>query len=402
MVVNELVRMALKSLAGNLLRTGLTVLGLMIGVAAFIAMVSFGQGARSSVLGQFEKLGVNMISVSRTGARPGGRPPSPLTDQDVDALLAESEIFELAVPVVSMGTYVTWEGRQHVTTIRATGLGFAQINDWSSTSGGMFDALDVSQRAKVCVLGATPAKMLFGALDPVGEVIEVHGVLRCRVIGVLAPKGVATSGRDLDDIIVMPGSTFFAHIAGTPPEYWSMDIRPQSGVSRDVAQSVIVDTLRHTHGLEPGTDNDFNVKSNDDAIKVAREVSVILTRLLAGIAAVSLLVGGIGIMNIQLVSVAERTQEIGIRAAIGASPAQIMRQFLVEAVVLAMVGTLLGAILGAGISLAVAYAMHWPVAVPAGAMIAATVFGAGVGVFFGFLPARRAAQLDPIVALRRE
>ena len=394
--------LALRSLTGNPLRTGLTVLGLMIGVAAFIAMVSFGQGARASVLGQFEKLGVNQISVAREGVRPGGRPPSPLTDADVAALEAESEIIDFAVPVISMNTFLTWEGRQHVTKIRATTARFAEIHDWTFSRGGTFDDLDVSRSAKVCVLGAVPAETLFEQRDPIGQVIEVNGVLRCRVVGVLSRKGVATSGRDLDDIIVMPGTTFHVHLVGRPIEYWNIDIRPMPGVPRPVVQAVIEDTLRHTHGLRPGMQNDFTVRSNDDAIKVAREVSAILTRLLAGIAAVSLLVGGIGIMNIQLVAVAERTQEIGIRAAIGASPSQILRQFLVEAIVLAMVGTLLGALVGAGISIAMAMAMRWPVTAPVEAVLGAVVFGAGVGIFFGYLPAKRAAALDPIVALRRE
>lgn len=400
--MSETIVIALRSLIGNPLRTGLTVLGLMIGVAAFIAMVSFGQGARTSVLGQFEKLGVNNLGISRAGARPGGRPPAPLTMQDVDALRAESEVIELVSPVISHGAYLTWEGRQHVTTVRAVGPRFTDIHDWPSARGGMFDDIDMKVASKVCMLGATPAAALFEGENPVGKVVEVDAVLRCRVIGVLSERGTATSGRDLDDVVLMPGSTFFVHLLGKPAEYWNIDVRPQPGVSRDVVRAVVTDTLRHTHGLEPGVEDDFKLRSNDDAIKVAREVSAILTRLLAGIAAVSLLVGGIGIMNIQLVAVAERTQEIGIRAAIGASPGQIMRQFLVEAVVLAMIGTLLGAVVGSAIALGTAYALRWPLAVPLDSIVGSILFGAGVGIFFGYLPARRAASLDPIVALRRE
>ncbi|MGF1510736.1 MAG: ABC transporter permease [Myxococcota bacterium] len=401
-MIVEILGLALRSLVRNPLRTGLTVLGFAIGVAAFIAMISFGRGARASVLGQFEKLGVNIISVNRDGARPGGRPPSWLTEKDVETLKRQRTLIRHAAPLLSADAFVTWNQREHVTTLKATHPDYARIHDWPCTVGGMFDAWDLGRAEKVCVLGATPRSVLFGSTNPVGEVIEIDGVLRCRVIGVLKAKGSATSGRDLDDIIMLPASTYHTHLAGHAPRYWVIVVRPEPGVERDVVNSFITDALRHNHKLTPADVSDFTLRSNDDAIKVAGEVSVILTRLLAGIAAVSLLVGGIGIMNIQLVSVMERTQEIGIRAAIGASPSQIMRQFLLEAVLLAMVGTLLGALVGSGISLGVAYGMRWPLAVPAEAMAGAVLFGAGVGVFFGYLPARRAANLDPIIALRRE
>ena len=399
--MRETIWMALSSLTGNPLRTGLTVLGLTIGVAAFIAMVSFGQGARASVLGQFEKLGVNQITVVRRGVRPGGRPSAPLTDRDVAALEADQAI-DFAVPVRSASSLLSRQGRQHVTTLRATSPRFTELSDWSFARGGMFDALDMAKSAKVCVLGAVVSDTLFEQRDPLGETIDVQGVLRCRVIGVLSRRGVATSGRDLDNIMLMPSTSYFAHIRGGPAEYSNIDVRPAATVGRGVAMSVVTDTLRHAHHIEPGLENDFKIKSNDDAVQVAQDISAILTRLLAGIAAVSLLVGGIGIMNIQLVAVAERTQEIGIRSAIGASPSQILRQFLVEAIVLAMVGTVLGALIGTGLSVGMAVAMRWPITAPVGAILGAVAFGAGVGILFGFLPAKRAADLDPIVALRRE
>lgn len=398
----ETLAMSLRSLAANPLRTGLTVLGLMIGVAAFIAMVSFGSGARASVLGQFQKLGINVMSVTRAGFRPGGRPPSPLTQTDVEQLLAESDYIQMAVPVISHDTFLTANGRRHVTKMRATGPDFANITQWPMALGGMFDETDMKQAAKVCVLGQTPARALFQGADPIGQTVQVDGKMACRVIGVLAEKGAATSGRLLDDIVVTPGSTYFRRLLGQTPGYWNIDIRPQPGLTREAVANVVTDTLRHAHDLSDGEDNDFILRSNDDAIQVAGDVSAILTRLLAGIAAVSLLVGGIGIMNIQLVAVAERTQEIGVRAAIGASPKQILRQFLTEAVVLALIGTLLGALIGSGISMVVATAMKWPIGVPTEALLGAIIFGAGLGVFFGYLPARRAAELDPIEALRRE
>lgn len=398
----DAVVLAIRSMVGNPLRSGLTVLGLTIGVSAFIAVVSFGEGARKSVVAQFEKLGVNVISVARAAVRPGGAPAHPITDRDVAALESEDAVIDYAVPFLSVATILTFGGREHVTWIRATSHRFADIKDWPVARGGMFDEVDSRTAARVCVLGARPAEVLFGDRDGLGESITVHGRMTCRVIGIFSAKGRATSGRDLDDEIAMPASTVVRHLYGGPVEYWTMDVRPHKGVSHEVVRATVTEVLRHTHGLRPGEEDDFVIRSNDDAIRVARDVSAILTRLLAGIAAVSLLVGGIGIMNIQLVSVVERTREIGIRAAIGASPAQILRQFLIEAVMLALVGSGLGGVLGAWISVAVARALHWHATVPFGTIIVAMFFGAGVGVFFGYLPARRASRLDPIEALRRE
>lgn len=398
----EMILMALRSLWRNPMRTGLTMLGLMIGVAAFIAMVSFGQGARASVLGQFEKLGVNMLSITRANATPGGKPPSYLSMDDVHALLEESALIQLAVPVNAHATFLSYQGRQQVSKMRGTTPEYTQIRDWPLLEGGMFSAQDFARAARVCVLGQTPTQALFQGQDPLGKVIQVDGKTSCRVIGVLSTKGKATSGRLLDNVILLPGTTFFRYISPGSPGYWSVDVRPQPGVSRGAVKAAVTDVLRHTHDLSDGDDDDFSLRSNDDAIQVAGDVSQILTRLLAGIAAVSLLVGGIGIMNIQLVAVAERTQEIGVRSAIGAAPAQILRQFLFEAVVLSLLGTLLGAIIGSALSLVMAKAMNWPITVPLEALFGAMLFGASVGVFFGYLPARRAAQLDPIEALRRE
>lgn len=394
--------LAIRSLKRNPTRTGLTVLGLSIGVAAFIGMVSFGSGARASVVGQFEKLGVNMITVSPVGVRAGGRPAMRYDDEDVRALRLESTTLEHIVPIHQTTAFVTYRDRSAVMTLRGTVPEYAEVRSPPIESGGFFDAIDVQTRAKVCVLGATTASQLFGDREPLGEVITVQDRLRCRVIGVARSVGKSTSGRDLDDFLVLPHTTFRTYVAERNAPFDIIDLRPKETTSRDLVRAEVTEILRRTHRLKPGEERDFMLLSPDDAIQVADNIATILTGLLASIAGVSLLVGGIGIMNIQLVSVTERTQEIGIRAAIGAKPAQILQQFLLEAVVLALIGTILGTIAGTALALVVADAMRWPTTIPVGAIVTAILFGLTTGVLFGFLPAQRAARLDPIAALRRE
>ncbi len=398
----ESIDLAFRSLIRNPVRTGLTVLGLAIGVAAFIAMVSFGNGARASVVGQFERLGVNVISLSPGGARPGGLPPSPLTDADIQALEAESTTVDFFVPVQARTTQATYGAATRAVPLRATVPDYVRLKQTSFSAGGFFDRVDLRSRAKVCVIGATTSQRFFQGAVPLGEVISLQDKLRCRVIGVFFPVGRATSGRDLDDFIIVPFTTYRTYLAGPDAPFNAIDLRPKPGTTRAEVRAELTDILRRTHRLGPGDEDDFRFHSPDDAIKVADSVASILTGLLAAIAGVSLLVGGIGIMNIQLVSVTERTQEIGIRAAIGARPSQILQQFLVEAVVLALLGTFAGTVVGTVIALVVAEAMRWPTEIPFVAIIIAVLFGAGTGILFGYLPARRAARLDPVDALRRE
>lgn len=397
-VTTETLRIALRSLVRNPWRSGLTVLGLSIGVAAFIAMVSFGQGARSSVVEQFQKFGINVLTIKTESIYGAGRRAHPLDDRDVARLQRDASTLELVVPLVDRAFLVTRGEARHLGPIIGTVPEFVDLRDWSFRSGGMFDARDMAERAQVCVLGATPAEALFPGEEAVGQIISSDG-LRCRVIGVLAAKGTATSGRDLDDVILLPVSTFRARLVDRRV-FRFIEVRPRDPGLQEAAKAEIASILRTTHAVVE--EDDFSIRSPDDATRVADEVARILTGLLAGIAAVSLIVGGIGIMNIQLVAVAERTQEIGIRSALGASPQQILLQFLSEAVLLALVGAALGALAGTGVAVGVAHAMKWPPHLPLGPVLIAIAFGGGVGVLFGFLPARRAAALDPIEALRRE
>jgi len=381
----------------------MTVLGLTIGVGAFIAMVSFGEGARRAVIAQFEALGVNLLRVTTVGGvrQPRGRGSQNLTERDLTAIRRESSSVASVIPVFKTGTTVAFQGSKQLAQVYGTTPRFTGVHFWRFASGGMFDDEDVRQRSKVCVLGATPARTLFGARDALGATIGVGRKLSCRVIGVLAPKGAGTNGADLDDMVLVPVTTYATFIARRQ-NYSSIEIEPLTPALLEVARNEATATLRRTHGLQRGDFDDFSVSSPAEVVRAVQRTSGILGGLLQGIAAVSLLVGGIGIMNIQLVSVAERTREIGIRSAIGGSPRQILFQFLSEALVLSLIGAAAGVALGLSVATVVANFMGWTrVISPEGALLSAA-FGITVGVVFGFLPARRAAELDPVEALRHE
>jgi putative ABC transport system permease protein len=384
-------------------RTIMTVLGLTIGVGAFIAMVSFGEGARRAVISQFEALGVNLLRVSSVpGVRqPRGRKAQLLSDRDLDAIRRETTSVASVIPVFKSSQPVGYQGNKQLVQIYGTTPRFAAVHYWLFASGGMFNEVDVEQRSKVCVLGATPANKLFGARDPLGATIRVGTKLACRVIGVLAPKGAGTNGADLDDMVLVPVSTYATYVARRS-NYSSIEIEPLEPGLLEVARTEVTLALRRTHGIQKGDFDDFSVSSPAEVVRAVQRTSGILGGLLQGIAAVSLLVGGIGIMNIQLVSVAERTKEIGIRSAIGGAPRQILLQFLSEAMVLSLIGAAAGVALGLSVAAIVANVMGWTrVISPEGAVLSAS-FGIAVGVVFGLLPARRAAQLDPVEALRHE
>ncbi|NJK89000.1 MAG: FtsX-like permease family protein, partial [Myxococcales bacterium] len=393
MAIGEASKIGLKSLIRNPTRSGLTILGLAIGVAAFIAMVSFGQGARQSVVKQFESFGVNILTVKRHGSTAGEQVPALLDEEDVEQLRTTTSAIEFVVPIRRRSLSVSARGKSYSTIVHGSTPEFAEIQGWGFRAGGNFDVVDLRERSKVCILGETPRRELFGEDEALGEIVTVNQRLRCRVIGVLEPKGFATSGRDLDELMILPHTTYQTYAYREREGFDQIAVRPRSTEHRAIAEAEVRDVLRRTHALGDDRDDDFTIRSPDDATQVANSVAGILAGLLAGIAAVSLVVGGIGIMNIQLVAVAERTQEIGIRSAIGASPRQILLQFLLEAVLLALVGTVLGAILGSVVAAAVAGAMGWASTVPVQAVVVSMIFGAGGGRVL-WLPAG-AASLEP-------
>jgi putative ABC transport system permease protein len=400
---SETLRMAVQVLIRNPGRSALTVLGLAIGVAAFIAMVSFGQGARRSVLLQFESLGVNILRLRpRVGASDAvAKAPHPLTYGDARALRRESTAIGLVVPHVRRTVDLNHGAGRVRTVLFGTEPEYLQLHAWRFAQGGMFDERDSRDAAKVCVLGASPARKLFGDEDPLGATLTIAGRFPCRVVGVLASRGRAMSGSDLDDFVLTPLRTYEL-LLGLPDGLAAIEVRPFTPTWLDAARQESDQIVRRTHGLNADEPADFDVVSPDDVTRAADQTARILTGLLAGIAAVSLLVGGIGIMNIQLVAVAERTHEIGIRAAIGATPGQILKQFLVESSVLAGVGALAGVAMGVATAQVVAHVMGWPAATSLGSVVGSGLFGVAVGVVFGYIPALRAARLDPIQALRRE
>jgi putative ABC transport system permease protein len=398
---SELFGMAFETLRRNPGRSVLTLLGLAIGVGAFIAMVSFGEGARRSVMDQFKALGTHLVRVR--GTTRGGQDRRPLTDADIAAIERDSTAVGQVIPIARNTLEVTHAGRQWWTPVHGTKPAFTTLHNWSLTLGGLFNERDLAQRSKVCVLGRTPVRELFGDADKdvLGETVTIGGLLTCRIIGVLGPKGTSTSGNDVDDIILIPVTTYAVYF-GIPLGYSALEIGPTEPEVIETAKVETATALRRSHGLGPEEADDFQIDSPTEVLKAVDRTATILARLLQGIAAVSLFVGGVGIMNIQLVSVTERTAEIGIRSAIGASPRQILAQFLVEGALLSLLGATFGILLGVGVSVSVAGYMGWERITSLGDVAGAAAFGIAVGLIFGFLPARRAAMLDPIEALRRQ
>lgn len=401
-MLSETLQMALTVIARNKGRSALTIVGLTIGVAAFIAVVNFGVGARTAVLAQFEGLGVNVLRVRmRSVSRQSGKPAQLLTDRDVALLRSESSAIGVVVPSTFRTGIFGHGGARMRGSLIATEPEYALMQRLVFVSGGMFDALDNNTAARVCVLGAGSAGKLFSEGDPVGQSLSIGAQFVCRVVGVVSQRVGATSGSEVNEFVLVPARTFQENIERAGYSY--VDLRPLQPELHEVARAEADSIMRRAHSFAAeGTETDFDVVSPDDISHAADRTAVLLTGLLAAVAGVSLLVGGIGIMNLQLVAVSERAQEIGIRAAIGAAPRQIVQQFLMESSVLSGLGALIGVALGGVASKLVAHSMHWNFGSSVWVSVGAGLFGLLVGVAFGYVPAQRAAGLDPIEALRQE
>jgi len=408
MSIFMVLRVALKALARNKMRTSLTMLGMIIGVAAVITMVALGRGAQSEIEAQVQSAGTNMITVragnyrSRGVSMGMGQSPT-LNSRDVDAIRERvPDALYLAAGVRTRDQIIA-ANQNWNTTIQGTDIEYPQIRSWATELGTFFTTTQVQSAAKVAVLGSVVRDNLYGeGIDPVGARIRIRNQ-SFQIIGVMSSKGAGQFGEDQDDVVFIPYSTVNKKLRGRDGTNISqIDISAASADSIEVVADQIADTLREEHALGPGEDNDFMVRTQEDLTRIRSQTTQTMTGLLASIAGVSLIVGGIGIMNIMLVSVTERTREIGLRMAVGAKSQDVLLQFLVEAVVLSLVGGLVGVGLGFGLSESLTRFLSWPTSIPADAIVVAVGFAAATGIFFGFYPARKAARLDPIDSLRFE
>ena len=402
-------RAALRALRRNMMRSMLTMLGIIIGVAAVIAMVSIGQGADAAVQEQIRSLGTDMLMVvpgatTATGVRSGWGGVSTLTVADAKAIkkdcpaVNEVSYYKRAVVQIVAGDK-NWS-----TAAQGAPPSFFRVRDWPVVLGSEFTERDEDGASRVAILGQTPVDQLFGpGHDPVGSVVRIKNV-PFRVVGVLEAKGQAMWGQDQDDIILIPFSTAERRVLGTGFLGTVDTILATAQSSREIkaASEQITAVLRQRHRIQPGGDDDFTVRNLEEFARASQTANRVMSNLLLSVAGISLLVGGIGIMNILLVSVTERTREIGIRMAVGAKGRHILLQFLVEATALSMVGGVIGAVVGIGVATLISRLASWPTLLSPPAVFGAILFSGAVGVFFGFYPARKAARLDPIQALRYE
>lgn len=398
-------RIALNSLERHKMRSILTMLGIVIGIAAVVTSVSFGEGANQMVQSQIANMGTNLLyafagSMGRGGVHHGGGSISTLRPEDAEAILRECS----AVKLVSSGTegnvQVVYGDQNWFTDLDGVDVPFMTIRNWPMASGAFFSEEDVRRAANVVVVGPTVVEQLFGSEDPLGKTIRVKNI-PFRVIGVLTSKGQAAFGFDQDDRIEMPYTTAQRKIIGNTYLQF-IAISAVDGEAVGLARDQVENLLRMRHHIRPDEEEDFTVRSMTQAADVAASTGQVMTLLLASVASISLLVGGIGIMNIMLVSVTERTREIGIRMATGATEQDIRRQFIFEAVVLSLAGGVFGIVIGVLLSRSLASLLGWPHFVSPLALTTAVVFSSIVGIFFGYYPAGKAAKLDPIEALRYE
>jgi putative ABC transport system permease protein len=400
-----LFRMAIASILKNKMRTMLTMLGIVIGVGAVIVMVAIGNGAQSQIKSQIKNLGTNLIvvtagSTQQGGASQGAQSFNRLKVEDVDAIRAQATLLSAISPVIVTRTQIVGGTGNWRTEVNGVSTDYLTIRDWGVSSGELFSDDDVRAKRNVVVVGATVARNLFPDEDPVGSAIRV-GKTPFTIVGVLAAKGQTANGSDQDDVVLIPYTTAQTRLSGFS---FLGQILASASMPDQLApaQEEIRGIMRDAHGLSIGAPDDFTVRDQTAIAQAATSTSSVMTSLLAAIASVSLIVGGIGIMNIMLVSVTERTREIGIRMAIGARGGDVLLQFLVESIVMCLMGGLVGLAAGAGGAALVGRLTGWTIATPASAVFLAVGFSAAVGIFFGYYPARKAAALDPIQALRFE
>ena len=406
MKATRLVDIATQSILKNKMRTLLTMLGIIIGVGAVIVMVAVGQGAKGEIQRRIDNLGTNMIVVTQAANRQGGvsggaGTSGRLTLDDYTALQREGLLLSHVSPVLVAPSQIIGGANNWRTLVDGVSTDYQAIRDWTIASGRFFDQSDLNANRKVCVIGKTVADNLFPGQDPVGAQIRIRNE-PFQVIGVLAPKGQTAEGTDQDDVIMAPYTTVHTRLTGGWQFLPQMLASTANKEDLPAAEQEITEILRGSHKLPSYADNDFTVKNQDDLAEAAQGTTNVMTALLAAIASISLLVGGIGIMNIMLVSVTERTREIGIRMAIGARGGDVLTQFLVEAIVMSLIGGAIGVGIGFAGAAILSKATGWQTSIAPQMVFVALCFSAAVGIFFGFYPARKAAALDPIQALRYE
>ena len=396
---------ALRALRRNKMRSALTALGIIIGVASVVAMVAVGNGAQARITSQVAALGQNLLTVFAGSRRTGGvssglGSASTITLADADAIGREVTDVVAISPEISTSAQAIANGRNWSTSIVGESPDYLKIRDWKLAAGSMFTDRDVRGAAKVAVIGSKTCHELFGPLNPVGQTVRVKNI-PFVIIGLLESKGAGMGGQNQDDRIIIPYTTAMKRITGD--RYLrSVSVQIASADRMDVAQQQITSLLRQRHRLTAGRDDDFNIFNQKEIADTVNSISLVITLLLGSIAGISLVVGGIGIMNIMLVSVTERTREIGIRIAVGAQPSAIKLQFLIEAITLSLLGGLIGVFIGIGVSRLVAIFADFKAIVSVSSIVLAFGVSFVIGVFFGFYPAQKAAALDPIDALRYE
>jgi putative ABC transport system permease protein len=397
---------AFRMVRRNKLRAGLTVIGITIGIFAVMVMIALGQGARQSVSNTVSSLGANALFVFPQSSRPSGArnnaSGSRLSELDCDALPREATSVSACAPFMRASAQAVYEGQNVTTSVIGSRLNYFEVRNLGVAKGEKWTHEAEAVNEKVCLIGATTAHDIFGSVDPIGRYLRI-GRYNYRILGLLEEKGNSPFGEDQDQIVLMPITTLRTHVLyARPIDVHGLFISATSADTTDRAQKQVADILRQRHHINPGDEDDFAIRSQAELQTLQEGIFGTLSAFLVAIAAVSLVVGGIGVMNIMLVSVTERTREIGIRMAIGAREDDIMIQFLMEAIVLALAGGIAGATLGSAGILGFAMATGWSMKIDPGSLILALGVSSAIGIIFGFFPARRAARLDPVQALARE